>query len=120
MIFVDTNAWIHHIRSNDQRLVGLLDEQRVVTCDVVIGELMLGAGVSREVGDLLLRIPAVPSPSAAETRAYIERHPPVFAGSGVGWADAQIIVAGARAGARLYTSDRAAKEVWRALGFRLA
>src|SRR5438552_6277017 len=40
VILVDTNAWIHHLRKADQRLVRFLGEQRVRTCDVVIGELL--------------------------------------------------------------------------------
>ena len=53
MILVDTNAWIHHLRRRDERLVRFLDEQRVHTCDVVIGELLLGAGLPKAfAGDL--------------------------------------------------------------------
>ena len=116
MILVDTNAWVSHFRRRDARLVGLLLEQRVRTCDVVIGELLLGSGLPPGATDHLLALPRLPSPSAADTRAFIERHRSAFAGSGIGWADAQIVVAAARAGARVHSSDRAVRRVCRAVG----
>ena len=47
MILVDTNAWIHHSKKADVRLVGFVTERRVRTCDVVIGEVFLGSGQGR-------------------------------------------------------------------------
>jgi alpha-tubulin suppressor-like RCC1 family protein len=43
LILVDTNAWIQHLRRNDPRLERFLLQERVYTCDVVIGELLLGS-----------------------------------------------------------------------------
>ena len=97
-----------------------LGENRAVTCDVVIGELELGSGIPARVARDLSLLPLVPSPGAAATRAFVERRLRSFHASGVGWADAQIIVAAADSGVRLYTSDRAVTAVWRRLGFRLA
>lgn len=111
---------MHHLRRGDARLVQYLGENRVVTCDVVIGELELGAGIPAQVADDLSLLPVLPGPGTAETRAFVERHRRSFRGAGVGWADAQIILAAQSAGARLYTSDRAAAVVWRRLGHRLA
>ena len=120
VILVDTNAWIHHMRSADPRLMALLSAQRVVTCDVIIGDLRLGSGMTDEVTRLLARLPGIASPTAGETLSFLERHRSAVAGTGVGWADAQAIVAATRAGARIYTSDRGVKRVWTALGFRSA
>lgn len=120
MILVDTNAWVRHMRVRDPRLVALLLENRVAAADIVIGELLLGAGLPPALGRDLALLPRVPSPTAAQTREYLERHLRSFRASGVGWADAQIILAAANAGARLYSSDRAVRSVWRKLGFRLA
>lgn len=59
MILADTNAWIRHFRATDMRLVVFLKEQRARTCDVVIGELLLGSGlpkgVSRDQGRASVR-----------------------------------------------------------------
>jgi predicted nucleic acid-binding protein len=120
LILVDTNAWVAHLRRRDQRLVDLLGEQRVHTCDVVIGELLLGSGLPKTFANDLLALPRLPSPGAAETRAYVERHGRTFAGSGVGWADAQIILTAAKAGARVHTSDRAVRQVCRAVDVLVA
>lgn len=120
MILVDTNAWVHFIRNGDVQLAQLLKQSRVFTCDVVLCELVLGSGLPRHVSDDLFRLPVVPSPTAQETRDYINRHARLFVSSGVGWADAQIIVAAAKVGARIYTSDDDVRRIWRALGFKLA
>ena len=120
MILVDTNAWIRHFRKADGRLVTFLLEQRVRTCDVVIGELLLGSGLPRGAARNLLALPRLPSPAAAETRLFIERHGRSFAGSGVGWADAQILLTAAKAGARLHSADVAVRRLGRALDVAIA
>jgi predicted nucleic acid-binding protein len=120
VILVDTNAWVHHLRSSDPRLVRFLLQQRVRTCDVVVGELLLGSGLPKTFAADLLALPRLPSPGAAETRLFIERHRKAFAGAGVGWADAQIVLAASKAGARIHTSDRSVRTVCRAIGVALA
>lgn len=116
MILVDTSAWIHHLRRRDSKLVTFLLEQRVRTCDVVLGELLLGSGLPRGFAADLRALPTLPSPSAAESRAFVERHVRTLAGSGVGWADVEILATAARAGARLHSADRAIQRVSRLLG----
>ena len=120
MILVDTNAWINHLRKRDSRLVLFLSQQRVRTCDVVVGELLLGSGLPKSFAKDLAALPHLPSPSATDTRAFINRHRSAFAGAGVGWADVQILVAAAAAGARIHTSDRYVRRVCAALGVALA
>jgi predicted nucleic acid-binding protein len=120
VILVDTNAWVNHLRRKDHRLVDFLTQQRVRTSDVVIGELLLGSGMPKTFAQDLTVLPGLPSPSAAETRNFIERHRRAFAGSGVGWADAQIILTAAKSGARLHTSDGRVRKVCRALRVVLA
>lgn len=120
VILVDTNAWVQHLRTGDQRLVAILRQQHVRTCDIVIGELLLGSGLPKSFARDLGALPRLPSPTALETRAFIERHSRTFAGAGVGWADAQIILSAAKAGARLYTSDRGVRRVCVAIDQPLA
>ena len=120
MILVDTNAWIHHLRKGDARLVRFLSEQRVRTCDVVVGELLLGSGLPARFARDLLALPRLPSPGATETRQFIERHRRAFAGSGVGWADAQIVLAVAKAGARVHTADGAVRKLCRSVDVMVA
>lgn len=116
MTLVDTSAWIHHLRRTDRRLVAFLNQQRVHTCDVVIGELMLGSGLPKALVSDLLVLPRLPSPTAAETRAFIDQRRRELGGAGIGWADAQIILAAAKAGAKVHTADRAVRAVCRAVG----
>ena len=120
MILVDTNAWVSHLRQTDARLIQFLIEGRVRTCDVVIGELLLGSGLPKGFSNDLMALPRVPSPAPAKTREFIARHGRSFAGSGVGWADAQILQAAAIAGTRLHTSDGAVRRVCKAVGVKLA
>ena len=120
MILVDTNAWIRHLRAKDLRLSAFLLQQRVHVCDVVIGELMLGSGMPMTFARDLLALPRLPSPGATETRTFIERHQATLAGSGLGWADAEIVLTASKSGARLHSSDRAVRRVCRALGVPLS
>jgi predicted nucleic acid-binding protein len=120
VILVDANAWISHLRKADPQLVGFLKHLRVRTCDVVIGELRLGSGLPKTFSSDLSALPRLPSPTALETRTFIERHAQTFAGSGVGWADTQIILSAAKSGARLHTSDRSVRRVCVQLGLALA
>lgn len=120
MILVDTNAWIRHLRTKDPRLVTFLLEQRIHVCDVVIGELMLGSGMPLTFARDLMALPRLPSPTATETRTFVEHHRAIFAGSGIGWADSQIVLTASKAGARLHTSDRAVRKVCRALRLPLS
>jgi predicted nucleic acid-binding protein len=120
MILVDTSAWIQHLRKADAALVRFLTEQRVGTCDIVIGELMLGAGLPPGFARDLRALPRVPSPTATETCMFIERHSRSMAGAGVGWADAQILLAASKAGVRLHTADRAVRKLCRTVDVTLA
>ncbi|HEX5099534.1 MAG TPA: PIN domain-containing protein [Polyangiaceae bacterium] len=120
MILVDTNAWVAHLRRSDARLVDFLTQQRVFTTDVVVGELLLGSGLPKDFARLLSALPHVPTPRADETRAYSERHRRSLGGSGVGWADVQVLCAAFKAGARIHTADRAVRKVCGALGLALA
>ena len=119
MILVDTSAWISHLRSGDARLVEMLEGDRVVTCDIVVGEIELGVGLSKTIAELFDMLPRVPSPTSARTLAFVRRRRSVFSSSGVGWADAQIVVAAMEAGALVHSTDGPLSRVWRRLGFRL-
>lgn len=119
MILVDTNAWIGHLRAADRRLITMLEQQRVVTCDVVLGDLALGSGLPPALARDLALLPCLPCPSAREVRERITRGARQFRGAGVGWADAELVVTAERAGALLYSGDHAVTRVWRRLGHRL-
>jgi predicted nucleic acid-binding protein len=115
MILVDTNAWIRHLRARDVNLVRFLGEQRVHTSDVVLGELLLGSGLPKSFAKDLRALPLLPTPTAPETRGFVEDQSRHFAGAGVGWADAQVLLTAVKAGARLYTSDKAVRGLCKVL-----
>jgi predicted nucleic acid-binding protein len=119
MILADTSIWIRHFRKADLQLMRLLEDSRLVTCDIVVGELTLGAGVPARADADLALLAKIASPSSDETLEFMRRHLRAFRAAGVGWSDAQIIVSAAAAGALLYTADRPQRSVWRSLGFRL-
>jgi predicted nucleic acid-binding protein len=120
VILVDTNAWVSHLRRSDALLVTFLSQQRVRTCDVVVGELLLGSGLPARFAVDLLALPTVPSPTSLETRMFIERHAKSLRASGIGWADAQIILAAHKSGARIHTSDKGVRRVCVATAVALA
>ncbi len=119
MILADTSAWIRHFKTADPILDRHLRDQRVVVCDVVAGELLLGAGFPVGAAAAFDALPHVPTLAAAETIDFVRRHAGSFRATGVGWADAQIIASAVDAGALLYSADGPQRKVWRALGFRL-
>jgi hypothetical protein len=82
--------------------------------------LLLGSGGPRAFAADLAALRRVPTPAPVATRAFVERHRRTFAGSGTGWADAQIIHAAAQAGLRVHTADRAVRRACMSVGAALA
>jgi hypothetical protein len=81
---------------------------------------MLGAALPAGFARDLRALPRLASPSSTETCIFIERHSRSFAGAGVGWADAQILLTAAKTGARLHTADKAVRKLCRSLHVALA
>ena len=92
MILVDTSVWINHLREGSQTLVGLLEQDVVVTHPWVIGELALGNITNREeVLRLLGDLPLATLASDGELLELIARRR--LYGAGVGYVDAQLLAA---------------------------
>jgi len=49
MILVDTSVWIDHLRHGDVALTRLLNEGQVLTHRLVVGELVLGSLLNRNI-----------------------------------------------------------------------
>lgn len=116
MILVDTSIWIDHLRGGDPSLVALLQSNRVVTHDYVIGEIALGTLFKRNVIlDSLDNLPKLPLATDPEVRHLIEREK--LFGRGIGYVDAHLIAAVKLApGTELWTRDKRFKSVLEALG----
>jgi len=105
MILVDTSIWIDHLQRSDATLSALLDEARVCTHAMVVGELALGSLENRRtVLGLLSDLPGTPVATSAEVLSFVEQHG--LDGLGLGVVDAHLLAA-ARLSApnRLWTRD---------------
>ena len=106
MILIDTSVWIDHLRAADEVLVSLLDEDRVLTHPMVVGELALGNLQNRkEVLGLLGGLPQAPVATTDEVLLFIEQRQ--LMGRGIGYVDAHLLTAASLAGpCHLWTNDR--------------
>ncbi len=72
MILVDTSVWIDHLRRGNELLGDLLNQNRVVTHSLVLGELSLGNIVKREEFLALVRnLPVVTEATHEEVTTFI-------------------------------------------------
>lgn len=115
MILPDASTWVAHLKRRDDRLVRHLAENRVVTCDVVMGALLLVRGIPLELLRHLALLPRIPSPGAAETGTFIERHRETLRKARADWAQAQVLLAAIAAGATLLTSETELAVAWKHL-----
>jgi predicted nucleic acid-binding protein len=111
---VDTSVWIHHFRSDSPALQRLLDEDRVLCHQLVIGELACGQLKHRtEVLQSLTALPPAPILEFDEVLAFLEAHK--LFGLGLGWIDVHLLASTLLADVTLWTLDgplqRAAKKL---------
>ncbi len=101
MTLVDTSVWSRHFRRRDDQLVRLLADAAVAVHPWILGELALGPGLRLDVLDDLGRLPIVLPVGDAELMEFIRLH----ALRGVGWVDAQLLLAALRSRTPLWTLD---------------
>ncbi len=119
MILVDTSVWIDHLRSVDNRLMGLLDEGQVLAHAFVIGELALGNLRQRKVIlQSLLELPQAKSAQDDEVLAFIDAN--ALSGLGIGFVDAHLLAAARLSNTMLWTHDRRLHDVAAKIGLALA
>ncbi len=106
MVLADTSVWVHHFRSGDQPLEGLLGRGEVAIHEFILGELACGNLRNREktLADLG-RLPRVRLAAGAEVMLLIEHHR--LHGLGLGWVDTHLLASSRLDNAALYTRDRA-------------
>jgi predicted nucleic acid-binding protein len=114
-VLPDASAWVAHLKRRDPVLVRHLAENRAVTCDVVVGELLLGHGLPPELLRHLAVLPRIPCPSTGETGAFIERHREVLKRAGLGFSQVEVLLAARGAKAALHTRDPGLTQAWRQL-----
>jgi predicted nucleic acid-binding protein len=117
VILVDTSVWIRHLRSTDDRLVVLLEQDLVSCHPFVIGELAMGFLKQRATFlGLLDRLPASPLVSQQDVRTLVERR--ALHGTGLGWLDAHLLAAAVINHMQLWTLDRRLADAANDLGVR--
>ena len=106
MILVDTSIWIDHLRTGDDELIGLLNDNDVLAHPWIAGELALGYLSRRtEVLALIQNLPQATVATHDEVLALIDRHQ--LFGIGIGYVDAHLLAATMLTpGARLWTRDK--------------
>ncbi|OQW95121.1 MAG: VapC toxin family PIN domain ribonuclease [Verrucomicrobia bacterium A1] len=115
MILVDTPIWVNHLRRGRAGLEGLLEDSEVVCHPFIVGELACGNLVNRkEILSLLAELPSVPAVDEDEFLAFIEGNR--LAGSGLGFVDVHLLASARLSGVRLWTADRALRQVAAEMG----
>lgn len=105
MILVDTSVWVSHFRRTDAHLSALLEDGRVLTHPMVVGELACGRLTRRaQVLDYLAHLEAAPVATHDEALYFIEEHDLI--GRGVGYIDVHLLASVVLAdGATLWSAD---------------
>lgn len=105
MILADTSIWIDHFRKANRKLAEALASRDLTIHELVVAELALGSVPNRSalLADLAL-LPMLAAAGSADLIAFVtERH--LYA-SGIGYVDAQLLLAAHNSGVSLWTRDR--------------
>jgi predicted nucleic acid-binding protein len=120
VILVDTSVWVDfwRQRSTTDSLVGLIEEQLVLTHDLVIAELAVGnlgpAGVRDEILTGLARLPKAPAASLGEVLALIQQEQ--LERRGLGAVDVHLLASARMGHALVWTTDKALASAAKDLG----
>lgn len=105
MILVDTSVWIDHLRAGNELLSDLLEENRVVTHPLVLGELSVGNISKRSTFLQLIRnLPVASEASHEEVIQFIEKHR--MWSKGVGYFDMHLLCSSLIDSIPLWTMDK--------------
>lgn len=105
MILVDTSVWIDHLRRGNELFADLLNQNRVATHALVLGELSLGNISMRDDFLALVRnLPMVKEATHAEVTAFIEANR--MWGKGLGYFDVHILCSALIESVPLWTLDK--------------
>jgi predicted nucleic acid-binding protein len=106
VILVDTSIWVDHLRKGDRIMQRLLDEGRVLSHPLVIGELAMGDLHPRQaILKFLHTLPPATTADHAEALRFVSQHK--LYGIGIGYIDAHLIAAvRLTQGATLWTRDK--------------
>ena len=105
MILADTSVWIDHFRSSNLHFSDLLENDRIICHEFVIGELACGNIKNRkEILGLLNNLRSIEPASLEETLYFIEENK--LMGKGLGWVDVNLLASSLLNNFVLWTMDR--------------
>ena len=106
MILVDTSIWIDHLRSGDEHLAALLQQNQVLMHPMILGELACGSLQNRaQLLFLWMNLPQATVASHQETLYCLEQHK--LMGRGIGYVDTNLLASVLlMPGTRFWTRDK--------------
>lgn len=114
MVLVDTSVWVDFLRRGNDLLADQLEEGRVATHPLVVGELAAGNVAKRnDFLGLLGNLPTVPEASHEEVRYLIESRR--LWGKGVGFFDLHLLASALMSEIPLWTLDKRLAKMAKAL-----
>ena len=104
MILADTSVWIDHFRSSNLHFSDLLENDRIICHEFVIGELACGNIKNRkEISGLLNNLRSIEPACLEETLYFIEENK--LMGTGLGWVDVNLLASSILNNCVLWTKD---------------
>ena len=110
MVLIDTVVWIDHLRSNDEHLSMLLENEQIVMHPMVIGELAMGnlANRQRTLEDFA-KLPEISVATHEEVLFFIDNNR--LMGTGISYGDANLLASVIAYGdTKLWSRDRRLNE----------
>ncbi len=106
LVLVDTSVWVQHLRSGDSALVQLLQADKVLMHDMIVGELACGSLKNRaDTLQTLQSLRSIRAADHAEVMAMLDQHQ-LFS-AGIGYVDIHLLTAAQLSPhACLYTLDK--------------
>lgn len=105
MVIVDTSVWINHFNSSDLNLVALLESNRVLMHDFVIGEIACGSLKARvQKLELLNNLPRPAIADISEVLFFIERNK--LMSKGIGFVDTHLLASASISKCKVWTYDK--------------
>ena len=92
MVLVDTVVWVDHLRSNNEQLSMLLENEEILMHPMVIGELAMGNLANRQQNlEDFAKLPQISVATHEEVLFFIEHHQ--LMGTGIGYVDSHLLTA---------------------------
>jgi predicted nucleic acid-binding protein len=105
VVIVDTSVWINHFNSSDLNLVALLESNRVLMHDFVIGEIACGSLKARvQKLELLNNLPRPAIADISEVLFFIERNK--LMSKGIGFVDTHLLASASISKCKVWTYEK--------------